>query len=290
MMALRQKSATGFGTSAARPGAVGWDVLVFTLLFWLSTYLIFSVRGKLLPEAWPLLSEKRLLATMFGALLYGCMLHGLNRSGARSFKEQAVFVALSAVPILALLMGFRLAFDAAIGRPGIEIYKNGNWLIAWSGYFFAGTGAFLTWRHQAQSGDSPAPPPAEPAPPEPAAALAEDSLWAQRHRQIVRIPIATLEWAEAEGNYVRLHAADGGGIIRMPLSMLETKLDAEAFLRVHRSALCRIDAIRALRRKSSGALLAVLASGAEVPVGRSVGKQVAEIVKRQRAPDSDGES
>ena len=104
----------------------------------------------------------------------------------------------------------------------------------------------------------------------------------------MRIPIAALEWAEAEGNYVRLHAADGGGTMRMPLSMLETKLDAETFLRVHRSAICRTDAIRALRRKSSGALLAVLASGAEVPVGRSFGKKVAEIVKRQRSPGPDG--
>ena len=284
MMVLRQKSTTGFGWSTTLRGVIAWDVLVFTLLFWLATYFIFSVRGKLLPEAWPLLSEKRLLATVFGALLYGSMLHGLDRSRARSLKEQAVFVALSAVPILALLMGSRLVFDAATGRPGIEIYKNGSWLIAWSGYFLAGAGAFLTWRHQPQTSDSPPPPSAEP---EPAAALADDSLWAQRHRQFVRVPIAALEWAEAEGNYVRLHAADGGGTMRMSLSMLETKLDAETFIRVHRSAICRTDAIRALRRKSSGALLAVLASGAEVPVGRSFGKKVAEIVKRQcsRAPD-----
>lgn len=101
------------------------------------------------------------------------------------------------------------------------------------------------------------------------ALAALDSLWAYRHREFVRVRIEDVEWVSAEGDYVRLHGADGGGLMRMTLSALEGRLDPELFLRVHRSAICRRTAITGVRRKATGALTATLASGAEVPVGRS---------------------
>ena len=104
----------------------------------------------------------------------------------------------------------------------------------------------------------------------PAAAPAViDSLWAHRHREMVRVRVDDIEWIEAEGDYVRLHTGDRHpALVRMTLTALERQLDAALFIRVHRSVICRRSAIAALRRKASGALAAALLSGGEAPVGR----------------------
>lgn len=95
-----------------------------------------------------------------------------------------------------------------------------------------------------------------------------DSLWVHRRGEFVRVPIERIEWIEAEGDYVRLHAEHGGGLMRGTLTSLADRLDPGTFVRVHRSAICRMQAITGLRRKTTGALAVQLASGGEAPVGR----------------------
>lgn len=101
------------------------------------------------------------------------------------------------------------------------------------------------------------------------ALTAEDSLWVHRHQEFVRVPVSEIEWIEAEGDYVRLHARTGGGLVRVTLTALETRLDPEVFVRVHRSAICRRSAIVSLCRKRTGALAVSLSNGDRAPVGRT---------------------
>jgi DNA-binding LytR/AlgR family response regulator len=95
-----------------------------------------------------------------------------------------------------------------------------------------------------------------------------DSLWVHRRGEFARVPIDSIEWIEAEGDYMRLHAENGGGLMRGTLTSLADRLDPDVFVRVHRSAICRMEAITGLRRKATGALAVQLASGSEAPVGR----------------------
>lgn len=112
-----------------------------------------------------------------------------------------------------------------------------------------------------------------------------DSLWVHRRGEFARVPIAAIEWIEAEGDYVRLHA-EGGGLMRGTLTALVDRLDPQVFVRVHRSAVCRCQAITGLKRKSTGAVVALLASGAEAPVGRSYVSGVRTLLTRlQRSTD-----
>ena len=112
------------------------------------------------------------------------------------------------------------------------------------------------------------------------ASPAIESLWAHRHREVVRISLDSVDWIEAEGDYVRLHTPDGEGLVRMTLMALEAQLDAAVFIRVHRSAICRRSAISGLRRKPTGALIASLANGDEVPVGRMFGGGLRALMRR----------
>jgi two-component system response regulator AlgR len=115
------------------------------------------------------------------------------------------------------------------------------------------------------------------------AAIGEESLWAHRHQEYVRVAVDQIEWLEAEGDYVRIHAGGGGGLMRATLGAIEAKLDPEIFVRVHRSAICRRSAVTGLRRKTTGALEVSLASGDWVPVGRSYGNGLRALLRRMRA-------
>lgn len=112
-----------------------------------------------------------------------------------------------------------------------------------------------------------------------------DSLWVHRRGEFARVPIGAIEWFEAEGDYVRLHA-EGGGLMRGTLSALADRLDPHIFVRIHRSAICRCAAIAGLKRKPTGAVVALLASGAEAPVGRSYVSGLRALLARlQQAAD-----
>ena len=59
---------------------------------------------------------------------------------------------------------------------------------------------------------------------------------------------------------------------------MEARLDPEVFIRVHRSALVRIDRIGSIRRPGYGRFSLQLTSGEEVPVGRTYVKQIKRLI------------
>lgn len=61
------------------------------------------------------------------------------------------------------------------------------------------------------------------------------------------LPPGRIDWIAAAGNYVELHG--GGRVIlhRAPLSSVEAQLEAQGFVRVHRSTLVRRDRIARVR-------------------------------------------
>jgi two-component system LytT family response regulator len=98
--------------------------------------------------------------------------------------------------------------------------------------------------------------------------------WAER--LVVSIPhghrvVATrdIEWIAAADNYVTVHAADGAGLLREPLKVLEARLDPARFVRVHRSALVNLARVRELRPTSTGDWTLVMRSGATVALSRT---------------------
>ncbi len=85
-----------------------------------------------------------------------------------------------------------------------------------------------------------------------------------------RSPSRRLRWAEAEGDYVRLHMGDGRSVLhRQTMAALERALDPDVFVRIHRSALVRTDAVREVRRLSRGDAEAVLDDGTVRRIGRA---------------------
>lgn len=87
-------------------------------------------------------------------------------------------------------------------------------------------------------------------------------------RGVVVLPLNDIDWIEAADNYVSVWANGRSYLLREPLRELEMRIGAHGFLRAHRSALVRLGAIRQLSFGDEGEMVAVLASGARVPVSR----------------------
>lgn len=68
----------------------------------------------------------------------------------------------------------------------------------------------------------------------------------------VFLPVERIDWIEADRNYVTLHAAGHGFTLRTTLNALEARLDPARFLRINRSQLVRIEAVREVHPWSHG--------------------------------------
>ena len=101
-----------------------------------------------------------------------------------------------------------------------------------------------------------------------------------KDRGIVTIvSVADLEWVEAESYYVRLHARNHKPrLLRERMSVLEARLDPKAFFRTHRSAIVRLALVRSVRSLSRYESVAVLSTGAEVPVSRERRARLEELL------------
>jgi two-component system, LytTR family, response regulator len=89
---------------------------------------------------------------------------------------------------------------------------------------------------------------------------------------------ADLDWIEAEGNYVRLHAGKKGYLIREKIGTLEERLDPDRFLRVHRSAIVQLDRVAELHPMAAGDGILILRDGSEVKLSRGYRRRLLDRV------------
>ncbi len=78
-----------------------------------------------------------------------------------------------------------------------------------------------------------------------------------------------IDWIEAQGVYVNIHAGPVTLLHRATLSDLELRLDPLALTRIHRSSIVAIDRIVRLEPQAHGEFLAVLRDGTRLRVSRT---------------------
>ena len=78
-----------------------------------------------------------------------------------------------------------------------------------------------------------------------------------------------IDWVEAEGNYVNIHAGKKAYLLRETISGLESQLDPKEFVRIHRSAIANINRIKELQPWSHGEYHVILQDGTQLTLSRS---------------------
>jgi two-component system LytT family response regulator len=83
------------------------------------------------------------------------------------------------------------------------------------------------------------------------------------------IPTAKLDYAEAQDDYVALCTEGKKHLKQQTISSLESALDPQQFLRIHRSYVVNLEKVTKIEPYSKDNHVVVLANGAQLPVSRT---------------------
>ncbi len=97
-------------------------------------------------------------------------------------------------------------------------------------------------------------------------------------KRLVRLE--TITYVDADGDYARIHTADGQFVLRAPLGQLEEDWGPASFVRVHRAHLVNLTHAVELRSQPNGTAVLALHDGTELPVAR---RTVAALRRRLKA-------
>lgn len=83
------------------------------------------------------------------------------------------------------------------------------------------------------------------------------------------VPVQTIDSLIASANYVQVHCGHERLLVRETLTAIEARLDPSQFVRIHRSRMVRIGAVRDMEILPSGQYLLRLHNGQKLSGGRS---------------------
>lgn len=96
--------------------------------------------------------------------------------------------------------------------------------------------------------------------------------------RVVFLKVDDIDWVDAAGNYVKLHAGGESHLLRETMSRLEERLDANKFIRIHRSTIVNIECIKELQQQFHGDYLVVLKSGQRLTLSRSYREKIQQML------------
>jgi two-component system, LytTR family, response regulator len=97
----------------------------------------------------------------------------------------------------------------------------------------------------------------------------------KRHRLMIKsdgrlhfVRMTEIDWCEAAGNYVRLHVGPVQYLVRDTMNHLESELDPQHFVRIHRSTIVNVDRILEMQSSLNGEYMVLLKTGVQLTLSR----------------------
>ena len=114
--------------------------------------------------------------------------------------------------------------------------------------------------------------------------LRQEQSYAERflvrsHQGLYFVRAEEVDWVDAQGNYVRLHANGKSHLIRDTMKAVEQKLDPERFVRVNRSVIVNIDHIARAETHAHGEYALMLRDGVRVISSRAHGARLHQLLE-----------
>jgi two-component system, LytTR family, response regulator len=100
--------------------------------------------------------------------------------------------------------------------------------------------------------------------------------------RISYVRVDDVDYAEAWGNYVRLHCGTERHLIRETMNGLEAKLDPRRFVRIHRSTLVNVDRVREIHPLFHGDWEVLLKSGGRLTMSRTHREGAQQVLAGRR--------
>jgi len=92
---------------------------------------------------------------------------------------------------------------------------------------------------------------------------APDHVFLKVDRRLIRVPLHTIQWIEAQGDYMLVQAGPKSYLINSTMKEIDDKLPDDQFVRVHRSYIVRIDQIKDIEDTT------LVIDGEVIPIGGS---------------------
>jgi two-component system LytT family response regulator len=96
--------------------------------------------------------------------------------------------------------------------------------------------------------------------------------------KVVFLRADEISWVEAAGNYVNLHAGSEAYVLRESMKNMETRLDPELFVRIHRSAIVNVNRIRELQPWFHGEYVVILHDGTRLMASRVFSDRLDKLI------------
>ena len=88
-----------------------------------------------------------------------------------------------------------------------------------------------------------------------------------------------IDWVEAAGNYVRLHARNEAHLLRESMKNMEARLDPNTFVRIHRSAIVNIDRVKELEPWFHGEYIVIMRDGTRLTASRVYSDRLSALIE-----------
>ena len=92
--------------------------------------------------------------------------------------------------------------------------------------------------------------------------------------QVSFLKISEIDWIEAADYYSCLHVGGKTHLLRRSMSELDQELDQDAFCRIHRSTIVKLDRVRGLKLNENGEYDVLLDNGTRLRLSRRYRKQL----------------
>jgi two-component system, LytTR family, response regulator len=97
----------------------------------------------------------------------------------------------------------------------------------------------------------------------------------RRHRLMIKsggrihfVRTSDIDWCEAAGNYVRMHVGQQEYLVRDTMGHLESQLEPQQFVRIHRSTIVNVDRIQEMQSSFNGEYVVLLRNGTRLTLSR----------------------
>jgi two-component system LytT family response regulator len=96
--------------------------------------------------------------------------------------------------------------------------------------------------------------------------------------RILFLGVDEIDWIEAADNYVQVHAGQTSHLLLATMNSLETRLNPQQFLRVHRSTIVNLKRIKELHPMFHGEYRIILQDNTQLTSGRSYSKSLQKLL------------
>ncbi|HUL94710.1 MAG TPA: LytTR family DNA-binding domain-containing protein [Usitatibacter sp.] len=104
-------------------------------------------------------------------------------------------------------------------------------------------------------------------------------LFVRSGRSIVPVAVSQVAWFESQGDYVAAHVPPAQHLLHVALNHLEERLDAQRFVRIHRTCIVNLDHVAAFRRGPEGRLYAEMKEGGRLDVSRARARELRALAR-----------